>query len=116
MDGEKCVSSLDQNTPKNSGLQQRYSELMNRQDWYIQGIERATSFELSNLDQKASDLPLTARHMIMKMTTTDDNQMFTSVDLSWDKGVVFTFLKVYEQEAKIRIADEGSYLHFHFGD
>ena len=52
----------------------------------------------------------------MKMTTTNGNQMFNSVDLSWDKGIVFTFPKVDEQEARNRLADVGSYLHFHFGD
>ena len=54
--------------------------------------------------------------MIMKMTSSDGNQMFTSVYISWYKGVVFTFRKVYEQKVRNRIADVGSYLHFHFGD
>jgi len=116
IDGEKMRFIPRPKYSQNSGLHQRYSDLINRQDWYSQGIERATSFEISNLDSKASELPFSMRIMVMQMLTKDGNPMFTSVDLSWDGGVVFTFPKVYEDESRNRIADMASYLHFLHGD
>ena len=40
LDGEKMCFIPRPKYTQNSGLHQRYSDLMNRQDWYIQGIER----------------------------------------------------------------------------
>ena len=101
---------------QNTGLYQRYSELINRQNWYLQGIDRATTFEKSTLDKQVTGLSMSARMMIMTMTKNDVNQMFTSVDESCDSGVVFTFPKMYEEEARNRITDMSSYLHYHHGD
>ena len=52
----------------------------------------------------------------MQMTTSDGHPMFTSIDMSWDEGIVFTYPRLYEQEARNRIADLASYLHFIHGD
>lgn len=54
--------------------------------------------------------------MIMRMTTTGGDIMFTSVDTSWDDGVVFTSPRLYEEQATNRIADLALFLHHHFGD
>ena len=70
-----------------------------------------TSFELVNLDVKASDLRCTLRVMIMEMKNRHGKQLFLSVDESWNGGIVFTFPKQYEEDARNRIADIGSYLH-----
>ena len=99
---------------QNSGLKERYSELINRQNWYIQGIEKGRSYEIANLDTKASSLPTTAREMIMTMHTAEGKPLFTSVDPSWDTGITITFPKAYEELARNRIADLGPYLkHLH---
>ena len=91
-------------------------DLINRQDWYTQGIERATTFEISSLDNKVMDLLESLRMMIMRITTIDGNSIFTSVDTLWDDGVVFTFPRMYEEQAKNRIADLASYFRHHFGN
>ena len=101
---------------QNSGLLKRYGEIINRQGWYMKGISRATSFELTSLDHCASQLKETAREMIMKMTNSTGNPLFTSIDKSWDNGMAITFPTLYETEARNRIADMGSYLHFKYGD
>jgi len=116
IDGEKMRFIPRPKYTQNSGLHQRYSELINRQDWYTQGIERATTFEISNLDQKATELPTNLRTMIMEMVGKENNPLFTSIDKSWDDGIVITFPKLYEEEARNRIADLGSFLHFQHGD
>ena len=116
IDGEKMRFIPRPKYTQNSGLHQRYSDLINRQDWYTQGIERATTFEISNLDQKATDLPTNLRTMIMEMVGKENNPLFTSIDKSWDDGIVITYLKIYEEEARNRIADLGSFLHFQHGD
>ena len=54
--------------------------------------------------------------MVMEMTTSDGNPMFLTIDKFWDDSVSLVFPKKYEQEARNRTADIGSYLHFKHGD
>ena len=75
-----------------------------------------TSFEIHNLDSKASGLEFTLREYIMQMTTRTNKQLFLSVDEGYNGGVVFTFPKKYEDDARNRIADLGPYLQFKYGD
>ena len=49
------------------------------------------------------------------MHTESTEQLFISVDVSYDHGVVFTFPTAFYSEATNRIVDLGAYLHFHHG-
>ena len=101
---------------QNSGLKERYSELINRQNWYIQGIDKALTFDIATLDTKAASLPYTAREMIMRITNEQGLPIFTSIDPSWDSGYCVTFPNAYEEIARNRIADLGPYLKHLYGD
>ena len=82
---------------QNTGIFERYSELISRQSWFLMFSGQMTSFELINLDVKASDLRCTLRVMIMEMKNRHGKQLFLSVDESWNGGIVFTFPKQYEE-------------------
>lgn len=116
LDGEKMRFIPSPKFTQNSGLHVKYSDIIQRQSWYLKGIQRATTFELTNLDHKPSELKKSAREIIMAMVTENGQQMFTSVDKSWDNGTVLTFPVMYATEARNRIADLGPFLHFHYGD
>jgi len=111
LDGEKMRFILVPKYTQNTGLHQRYSDLLTRQMWFMQGIDRATSFELTNLDNKSSEMTMTAREMIMGMKNKYGKPIFVSVDKSWDNGTVVTFATIYATEARNRIADLGPFLH-----
>ena len=116
LDGEKMRFIPAPKFTQNSGLHVKYSDIIQRQSWYLKGIQRATTFELTNLDHKPSELKKSAREIIMEMVTENGQQMFTSVDKSWDNGTVITFPVMYATEARNRIADLASFLHYQFGD
>ena len=54
--------------------------------------------------------------MIIQITTSDGNPIFTLIDPSCDSGYTVTSPKVYEDIARNRIADLGPYLKRLYGD
>ena len=101
---------------QNTYIHERYSELINRQNWYLMYSKTMTSFEIHSLDVKASQLPKTLRQYLMEMTNRHEKPLFLTVDIGWSGGIVFTFPAQYEDDARDRIADLGSYLHSIAGD
>ena len=87
-DGEKMRFIPSPQYVQNTGIYERYSELINRQSWYINCSNKMTSFEITDLDTKASELRCTLREMIMEMKTTQGNPLFLSVDVEWNSGIV----------------------------
>ena len=75
--------------------------------------DQMTSFEIVNLDTKAYGLRCTLRKMIMEMKNKQGKLLLLSVDEAWSGDIALTFPKQYEDKARNRIADMGSYLHFH---
>ena len=101
---------------QNTYIHERYSELISRQNWFLMYSKNMTSFEINDLDTKASQLPKSLRHYLMEMKNRQNKPLFLTVDAGWNGGIVFTFPAQYEDDARDRIADLGPYLHFIAGD
>ena len=101
---------------QNSYIHDRYSELISRQNWFLMYTKNMTSFELNDLDIKASQLPKTLRECLMEMTNKQNKPLFLTVDEGWNGGIVFTFPSQFEDDARDRIGDLGPYLHYKAGD
>ena len=99
---------------QNTDFIRKLNTLRNRQAWFTASIGTMRTYEIVELDYKASKLKRTMRRLLMEMLTTDDKRMFWTVDEAWNKdGIVITFPLKHSEEARNRVADLGPYI-FHF--
>ena len=115
-DGEKMRFIPVPTYIQNSSIHDKYSDIIQRQSWFLACSGTMTSFEIHGIDNKVTGLDKTLRQNIMEMKTKSNKPLFLTVDEGYSGGIVFTFPKKYEDEARNRIADLGSYLHFHHSD
>ena len=95
-----------------------YRDIMNRQSWYLELTTHATTWEILDLDTVPRGMRLSLRNIIMNYKTKQGQQLFNHVDFStWDKSSVkFVYPKAYDEEARSRIADLGSWVCFNHGE
>ena len=102
---------------QHSSAADRNLKIINKQLWFLGITTHASSFEISLLDDVHDDIGQSLRDLIMGMSHSSGEQLFNTVDWNWNRtAVVFVFPEAYEQEARDRIADLGSYLSHHIGE
>ena len=102
---------------QNTDFIRKLNTLRNRQAWFTASIGTMRTYEIAELDYKATKLKYTMRRLVMEMLTTDDKKMFWTVDESWNKdGIIITFPLKHGEEARNRIADLGPYIHHFEGE
>lgn len=114
-DGEKMRFIPSPTHTQHSKVLKCFSDIIRRQAWFQEGIVRISSTDVLNIDGRADPLPR-LRMMVMKMKTSHGKRMFIGIDEFWDGSTSFIFPKIFEAEARNRIADLGSYLYFHNGE
>lgn len=114
-DGEKMRFIPSPALIQHSKILEYYSDIIRRQAWFHEGITRVATFDVLNIDGRSPPLK-SLRTLLMEMKTTDGKPMFIGIDKCWDDSTSIIFPKIYMKEAKNRIADLGSYLHFKHGD
>ena len=107
----RYVKTIDKNIPTHT--KNKIIALKRKQEAFLRSIEHATSWDIETLDHKSSKAEKTLREFLMELKTEEnDDEMFVSVSTEPRRGdgVVFTFAKVYEAEARNMVAQLPSFL------
>ena len=93
-----------------------HAKVLQRQRWFLSGSTRATCFELQDIDTTHASIGKSIRQIIFEYKVENGDQLFISIDNSYDGGVSLLFPTAYEAQARSSIADFGSYLRHKYGD
>ena len=99
-----------------SYTKQKILALKTKQDWFLSSIEHATSFEITTLDRQSSRNEGSLRDYVMEMKTRDGKHaLYLGVNEDpRGSGIVFTFAKKFEDEARDMVTNLPAYLAFKY--